>query len=95
LVPWGHYRHNSLFAELIASGRYAEAAPQTAPSSHQFEQLVQAVTADHPSKAAQMREWSPGSQKGLLGHLAMTVDQAKPEAERVVAGAGIDVRLRR
>jgi hypothetical protein len=36
--------------------------------SHQFEQLVQAVEREHPSKAATMREWSLAAQHALLDH---------------------------
>jgi hypothetical protein len=42
---------------------------------HQFEQLVQAVERDHPSKAAQMRELSVAAKNALLDHLASVVEQ--------------------
>jgi hypothetical protein len=35
---------------------------------------VQAVAAEHPSKAAEMREWSPAGQHALLLHLASRHD---------------------
>jgi hypothetical protein len=40
----------------------------------QFEQLVEAVAREHPSKAATMREWSVAAQHGLLLHLAAMHD---------------------
>jgi hypothetical protein len=49
--------------------------------SHQFEQLCGAVEAEQPGKAAQMGEWSPGAQKGCLGHLAMMVEQTSSESQ--------------
>jgi hypothetical protein len=92
------------FARLQAHPAFRQFAP-----SHQFNQLVQAVERDHPSRAASMREWSVAAQHALLGHLAMMVEQSKPESEvelwrvrkadrelRCVAvhlPTGIDVRL--
>ena len=58
------------FARLRSQSAFSQFSPQ-----HQFEQLVQAVAIEHPSKAARMREWSTAAQHALLGHLAMTVDQ--------------------
>jgi hypothetical protein len=43
--------------------------------SHQFDQLVQSIAAEHPAKAGQMREWSAGAQHGLLLHLASMITQ--------------------
>ena len=53
--------------------------PLLAPS-HQFEQLLQALTAHHPNEAAQMREWPPAAQHALMAHLAMMLEQAPPVA---------------
>jgi hypothetical protein len=58
------------FARLLAHPAFRQFAP-----SHQFEQLVQAVEREYPSKAATMREWSVGGQHALLSHLASMVDQ--------------------
>jgi hypothetical protein len=93
-----------IYARLQAHPAFRQFAP-----SHQFDQLVQAVKREHPSKAAQMREWSVGAQHALLQHLASMVDQQatgdpeelwrvrKGERElRCVAhylSSGIDVRL--
>jgi hypothetical protein len=46
----------------------------------QFDQLVEAVGREHPSKAATMREWSVGMQHGTLLHLASTYDQHETAA---------------
>lgn len=47
---------------------------QFAPSI-QFQQLIEAVERDHPSKAAALREWSVAGQHGLLLHLASMHNQ--------------------
>ena len=44
-------------------------------SSHQFNQLVDAVTSDHPLEAMDMRSWSAGAQDALLRHLASSMEQ--------------------
>jgi hypothetical protein len=77
--------------------------------AHQFEQLVQAIGAEHPAEAAQMREWTAAGQHMLLLHLASMLEQkagAEPvelwsvkkadRALRCVAHylpSGIDLRL--
>ena len=47
---------------------------QLAPTL-QFEHLRRKVAIDHPTKAAEMREWSIGGQHGAIIHLASMVDQ--------------------
>jgi hypothetical protein len=58
------------FAALQSRQAFRHCAP-----SHQFEQLVDAVAREHPSKAASMREWSVAAQHGLLTHLASMEEQ--------------------
>ena len=49
--------------------------------SMQFSALCDAVTDEHPTKAAQMREWSPAAQKATLSWLANIKAQVPPSAE--------------
>jgi hypothetical protein len=51
-------------------------------SAHQFEQLLQAIAAEHPTEAAQMRQWTATAQHMLLLHLASMVEQ-KASAEPI------------
>lgn len=53
------------FARLRSQSAFSTFSP-----SHQFEQLVESVAREYPSKAAAMREWSPAGQHALLLHLA-------------------------
>jgi hypothetical protein len=46
--------------QLYARLRVRPSFPQLAPS-HQFAELCGQVAAEHPDKAAQMREWSPAA----------------------------------
>ena len=63
------------YADLRSHPAFATFAP-----SHQFQQLVQAVEREHPSKAATLREWSAAAQHGLLLHLASMFDQKESAA---------------
>ena len=63
-------------------GHFATVRPR-----NQFDQLVEAIQREHPSKAAQMREWSVAAQHGLLMHLASMTEQTERGAVRVVARA--------
>lgn len=60
------------YARLRERSAFAQFSPQ-----HQFEQLVEAVAREYPSKAARMREWTPAAQHALLNHLASMVDQGQ------------------
>src|SRR5438094_861643 len=66
-----------IYARLQTHPAFSQFAP-----SHQFDQLVQAVERENPSKAAQMREWSVAAQHALLQHLASMVEQ-KAEGETI------------
>ena len=63
------------YADLRSHPAFASFAP-----SLQFQQLVQAVEREHPSKAATLREWSAAAQHGLLLHLASMFDQKESAA---------------
>jgi hypothetical protein len=43
--------------------------------AHQFAQLCNALSAEHPSEAEEMRHWSNATQNALLAHLASPVDE--------------------
>lgn len=60
----------AIFAPLYRHNTFGLLSP-----SHQFEQLRQAVAAEHPQKAEAMREWSTTAQHFLLLHLASRVQQ--------------------
>jgi hypothetical protein len=62
----------SYYAALRSRPEVATFAP-----SIQFQDLVQAIDAEHPSRAATMREWSIAAQHGLLLHLAAMHEQGE------------------
>jgi hypothetical protein len=43
--------------------------------AHQFDQLVQAISAEYPAQAAEMRQWTAAGQHMLLLHLASMLEQ--------------------
>src|SRR5688500_5426020 len=59
-----------------AALRTRPACATFAPST-QFQELIEAVEREHPSKAATLREWSFAAQHGLLLHLASMHEQGE------------------
>jgi hypothetical protein len=59
-----------IFARLQASPAFGQSA-----RAHQFAQLCDALSAEHPSEAEEMRHWSNATQNALLAHLASAVEE--------------------
>lgn len=92
------------YARLQALRNFNDSAP-----AYQFAQLCDAVAADHPREAEEMRHWPNASQTRLLHHLASSMQSTPPqvvsELWRVSKGdralrcvvqylsSGMDVRL--
>ena len=64
------------FARLQANPAFRESA-----RAHQFAQLCDALSVDHPSQAEVMRHWSNAAQNALLAHLASPVEE-RPSIEQ-------------
>lgn len=73
LISDPHAWLRPIYARLRTHSAFDQFAP-----AHQFAQLCDAVSVDHPSQAAQMREWSVGAQEALLRHLATSIEQTPP-----------------
>ena len=64
------------FAVLAQDDTFARLAP-----SIQFSALRDAVAQEHPTKAAQMREWPPAAQVETLRWLANVIQERPPVSE--------------
>jgi hypothetical protein len=59
-----------IFARLQANPTFSQIA-----RAHQFAQLCDVLSADHPSEAEEMRHWSNATQNALLAHLASPAEE--------------------
>jgi hypothetical protein len=64
------------FAALAQDHTFALLAPST-----QFSALCDAVSVEQPTKAAQMREWSPAAQEAVVRWLATCVARSEAQQE--------------